>query len=77
MFHRNIFKGKLSGTIQIGRAVLFALPRNPVGFLTLFAVRMSIAQSVSLSADSDKGFSPLTSAAFFIKLLHQKILCLW
>jgi hypothetical protein len=31
-----------------------------------------MAQSVSLSADSDKGSSPLTSAAFLTKLLHQK-----
>jgi hypothetical protein len=32
---------------------------------------MSIAQSVSLSADSDKG-AALDPAAFLTKLLHQK-----
>ncbi len=30
-------------------------PSKSFGFLTLFAARMSIARSVSLSADSDKG----------------------
>lgn len=38
-----------------------------VDFLTLFSVRQKHGAEISLSADSDQGFSPWTSAAFFSK----------
>jgi hypothetical protein len=52
---------------------LSALPRKAIAFLTLFTVRLSVAQGVSLSADSDKGCSPLTSAAFLKNCCTKKL----
>jgi len=46
---------------------VFAFPRKSVDFLTLFSVRQKHGAEVSLSADSDQGFSPWTLAAFFSK----------
>jgi len=46
---------------------VFAFPRKSVDFLPLFFVRQKHGAEISLSADSDQGFSPWTSAAFFSK----------
>ena len=51
---------------------MFAFPRKSVDFLTLFSVRQKHGAEISLSADSDQGFSPWTSPAFLKKLLDQK-----
>jgi hypothetical protein len=53
---------------------LFALPRKAVAFLTLFTVRQSVAQRVSLPAGSDEGYSPSTSAAFLKNCCTKKLL---
>jgi hypothetical protein len=52
---------------------LFALPRKAVAFLTHFSVRRSVAQGISLPAGSDKGYSPLTSAAFLKNCCTKKL----
>jgi hypothetical protein len=52
---------------------LSALPRKAVAFLTLFSVRRGVAQGVSLPAGSDKGYSPLTSAAFLKNCCTKKL----
>ncbi|MFR0951017.1 MAG: hypothetical protein ACLSFT_11095, partial [Ruminococcus callidus] len=46
---------------------MFAFPRKSVDFLTLFSVRQKHGAEISLSSDSDQGFSPWTSPAFFRK----------
>jgi len=51
---------------------VFAFPRKSVDFLTLFSVRQKHGAEISLSADSDHGFSPWTSAAFFRKIAAPK-----
>jgi hypothetical protein len=58
-----------------GRAVLFALPRKAVAFLTLFTVRRKPWRTgVSLPAGSDEGYSPSTSAAFLKNCCTKKLL---
>jgi hypothetical protein len=57
-------------------AVLFALPRKAVAFLTHLSVCRSMAQGVSSPAGDDKGSSPLTSAAFLKNCCTKKLLLL-
>jgi hypothetical protein len=60
----------------LGRAVLFALPRKAVAFLTLLSVCRSMARGVSSPVGDDKGSSPLTSAAFLKNCCTKKLLFL-
>jgi hypothetical protein len=51
---------------------LFALPRNPIGFLTLFTVRLSVAQGCFAACGQRRGLLALDLGSIFKKLLHQK-----
>ena len=44
-----------------------------VDFLTLFSVRQKHGAEISLSADSDQGFSPWTSPAFLKNCWSEKL----
>ncbi|WP_443719766.1 hypothetical protein, partial [Ruminococcus callidus] len=69
----DIFKLFLFEKGQPGKAVLFAFPRKSVDFLTLFSVCPKHGTEISLSADSDQGFSPWTSPAFLKNCWTEKL----
>jgi hypothetical protein len=51
---------------------LFALPRNPVGFLTLFSVRRKRGAGNFAACGQRQGLLALDLGSIFEKLLHQK-----
>jgi hypothetical protein len=71
MFPRNIFKINLSGQ-QVGRAVLSALPRKAVAFLTLLSVCRKYGTGCFVACGRRQGLLALDLGSIFEKLLHQK-----
>jgi hypothetical protein len=61
---RDFYKGERSCPLSLEKLSLFS-PSSPCA--------ESVAQGVSLPAGSDKGFSPLTSAAFLKNCCTKKL----